>query len=93
METHQLIRARPARLARVRTGPRRHPAHGFAHRLNMEVGAFDIGGAPEIGYVVITDNALSSTKLYQINLATGALATVGDVARPASLLKSIALSP
>jgi|GEM_PF-3351488 len=59
----------------------------------MEVGAFDIGGAPEIGYVVITDNALSSTKLYQINLATGALTTVGDVAKPASLLKSIALSP
>jgi hypothetical protein len=59
----------------------------------MEVGAFDIGGSPEIGYVVTTVDGLISTKLYQIDLATGALTTVGDVAKPASLLKSIALSP
>ena len=61
--------------------------------VNSEVGAFDIGGSPEIGYVVITEDGLASTTLSRINLATGALAVVGAVAKPASSLRSIALAP
>jgi Domain of unknown function (DUF4394) len=60
---------------------------------DIELGGLDIKGSPAVGYGALTDNGIGVTALYRIDLETGAMTSLGTIATPFGLLKSIAIFP